>query len=70
MKKLFFVLFIFLPVLNLVITTSIGIFMRGEPFWLAFSDQLAVMGIYYFLISMITFLFFHKIIKKAVNTKR
>ncbi|VEI04892.1 hypothetical protein [Kurthia zopfii] len=70
MKKLFFVLFIFLPVLNLVITTSIGVFMRGEPFWPVFSDQLAVMGIYYFLISIITFLFFHKIIEKAVNTKR
>lgn len=64
-KKLFSVFFILIPILSLILLTTIKLISKNKNFWDAFESSLPIVIFYYLIVSIFWVLNLNKIKKAA-----
>ena len=64
-KKLFSVFFLLIPILSVILLTTLKLMLRSDDFWSAFESSLPMIIFYYLSISVLWVINFDKIKKKT-----
>ena len=68
-KKLFSVFFLFIPILSVILLTTLKIILKNDDFWSAFESSLPIIIFYYLTVSVIWVINLDKIKKKTTVRK-